>query len=64
MTVPMGAPTTERFKVATVISLLTGLVLEWATAVWERGEELDSYEGFMALFKCLFDHTRGGQRGV
>jgi hypothetical protein len=34
-----------------VISLLTGLALEWATAVRERGEEeLDSYEGFMDLF--------------
>jgi hypothetical protein len=31
------APTTERSKVATVISLLTGQALEWATAVWESG---------------------------
>jgi hypothetical protein len=35
----MGAPTTKRSKVSTVISLLTGWVLEWATAVWESGEE-------------------------
>ena len=33
----MGAPTTERCKVATVISLLTGWALQWAKAVWERG---------------------------
>lgn len=38
----MGAPTTKRSKVATVISLLTVLALEWATAAWERGEE-ESY---------------------
>ena len=52
----LGAPTIEKSKVATVISLLTGLELEWATAVWERGEEeLESYKGFVALFKCIFD---------
>ena len=43
----MRAPTTERSKVATVIYLLTGQALLWATAVWERGEEeLGSYEEF------------------
>jgi hypothetical protein len=42
----MGVPTTERPKVATVIS---GLTLEWAKAGREGGEE-ESYEGFMALF--------------
>ena len=44
----------EKLKVATVISVLTGLALEWAMAVWERGkEELVSYE----RFKAVFDHT-------
>jgi hypothetical protein len=57
----------ERSKVATVISLLTGRALKCATAVWERGEEeIDLYEGFMALFKCLFDYPLdcrdGGER--
>ena len=33
-----GALTTERSQVATVISLLTGRALVWATAIWERGE--------------------------
>ncbi|XP_038834959.1 transmembrane protein 178A isoform X2 [Salvelinus namaycush] len=29
--------------------------------VWERGEEeLDYYEGFMALFKCIVDHPAEG----
>lgn len=60
----MGALTTERSKVATVISLLTGQALEWATVVWERGEkELDSYEGFMALFRVIFDHPPEGREG-
>jgi hypothetical protein len=55
----MGAPTTERSKVSTVISLLTGRALEW-----ERGEEeLESYEGFMVLFKCIFDHPAKGREG-
>ena len=62
----MGIPTTERSKVATVISLLTGRV--WATAVWERGEEsLASYEGFMALFRGIVDHPledREGSEGL
>lgn len=31
-------------------------------AIWERGEEeLDSYEGFMTLFKCIFDHPPDGR---
>jgi hypothetical protein len=38
--------------------------LEWAPAVWERGEEeLESYEGFIALFKCIFDHPAGREGG-
>ena len=36
-----GAPTTKRSDIATVISLLTGRALEWATAVWE-GERRSS----------------------
>lgn len=47
-----------------IISLLTGRALEWATTFWERGEEeLESYEGFMALFKCIFDHPAEGREG-
>ncbi|XP_070298640.1 sulfotransferase 6B1 [Salvelinus sp. IW2-2015] len=54
--------TRQRSKVATVISLLTGRV--WATAVWERGEEaLASYEGFMALFRGIFDHPLEDREG-
>ena len=56
----MGAPTTKRAKVATVISLLTRLALEWANAIWERGEEELSYE----RFRVVFDHPseRGGEQ--
>jgi hypothetical protein len=59
----MGAPTTERSKVATVFSLLTRRVLEWATAVWERGEEEMIHLIHMALFRGIFDHPpEGGER--
>jgi hypothetical protein len=38
--------------------------MEWATVVWEIGEEeLDSYEGFMALFGGVFDHPLEGREG-
>jgi hypothetical protein len=58
----MGVPTTERSKVATVISLLTGRASEWA--IWARGEEeLASYEGLMALFRGIFDHPLEGIEG-
>ena len=58
----MGAPTTLRSKVATVISLLTGRALAWTTAAWERGEEdLGSYEGFIAMFRAFFDHPPEGR---
>jgi hypothetical protein len=60
----MGTLTTEMYKVATFISLLTRRALDWATAIWEGGKgELDSYEGFMALFKCIFNHPKEGRDG-
>nr|XP_013998746.1 unnamed protein product [Salmo salar] len=60
----MGAPTTERSKIATVISLLTSQALEWATAVWKRGEEeLVSFVRFMALFRAVFNHSPVGREG-
>jgi hypothetical protein len=38
--------------------------LEWAAAVWERGEEdLGSNEWFMALFWEVFDHPAVGREG-
>jgi hypothetical protein len=55
----MGAPTTERSKDAKVISLLTGQAFEWE----RREEELDSNEGFMALFRGVFDHPSEGRDG-
>jgi hypothetical protein len=37
--------------------------LEWATAIWERGEEEQgSYEGFVALFRGVFDPPREGRQ--
>jgi hypothetical protein len=58
------SPHHERSKVATVISLLIGRALEWATAFWERGEEeLGSYERFMALFRAVFKHPPEGIEG-
>ena len=60
-----GRPPPPRgFKVATVIFLLTGRALEWATAIWERGEnELGSYERFMALFSAGFYHPPEDREG-
>jgi hypothetical protein len=60
----MGAPTTERSKVATVISLLTGCALEWATTVWDRREELGSYERFMAHGSASSTILQREERGV
>jgi hypothetical protein len=60
----MGAPTTNRSKVAMVIYLLSGRALEWATDVWEKGgEDLALYERFMALFRVIFDHPPEGREG-
>jgi hypothetical protein len=60
----MGAPTTERSIVAMVISLLTGRALECAMAIWEKGEEeLGSYEGFITLFRVVFNHPPEGREG-
>ena len=50
-----------RAKVAAVITVLTGRVLEWATAVWERaGTELVSID----LFQSVFDHPATGKESV
>lgn len=44
-----------------VCSLLTGQVLEWATALWEgRGMSFTSYTDFQQLFREVFDHAIEG----
>ncbi|XP_034143061.1 uncharacterized protein LOC117592903 [Esox lucius] len=55
----------DRARVATVVSVLTGKALEWATALWEgEGPELDNYRDFVELFKAVFDHSAvGRERG-
>jgi hypothetical protein len=46
------------------ISLLNEQAMEWATAIWERGqEELGSYERFMSLFRTVFYHPPEGREG-
>uniref|UniRef100_A0A3B1JLN1 ribonuclease H n=1 Tax=Astyanax mexicanus TaxID=7994 RepID=A0A3B1JLN1_ASTMX len=51
-------------KIATVISLLKGKALEWATAVWEQaGTATQSYERFESLFRSVFDNPPDGKEG-
>ncbi|XP_035603469.1 uncharacterized protein LOC118365398 [Oncorhynchus keta] len=57
-----GAPTTERSKVAKVISLLTGHAFGSNTAIWERGEAGFLWEVHGAVQRRLRLST-GGQRG-
>lgn len=48
---------TERAKVAFLISLLSGAAREWGTAVWDRQEAVcNSYSAFTDEMKKIFDH--------
>lgn len=45
-----------------VLSLLTGRVLEWATALWHQNNDVLKNEAqFHALFKEVFDHPAAGR---
>uniref|UniRef100_A0A671QRW6 DUF4939 domain-containing protein n=1 Tax=Sinocyclocheilus anshuiensis TaxID=1608454 RepID=A0A671QRW6_9TELE len=52
--------TTERSKVALLISLLNGNALEWARAIWNAGSAIiNSYDAFKNHFKEVFGSTTG-----
>lgn len=59
----MGAPTSERSKVATVSTLLTERALKWATAIWDRGGAGFLWEVHGSVQKSLRSST-GGKRGL
>lgn len=49
-------------KMVTIISLLTGKALTWATAVWEKkGKTVSTYGRFIAAFRQVFDHAPKGK---
>uniref|UniRef100_A0A671P6C7 DUF4939 domain-containing protein n=1 Tax=Sinocyclocheilus anshuiensis TaxID=1608454 RepID=A0A671P6C7_9TELE len=50
----------ERTKVAFLISLLTGRALLWAKAIWNAiSAIINSYDAFTNHFKEVFGHTTG-----
>uniref|UniRef100_A0A671N314 DUF4939 domain-containing protein n=1 Tax=Sinocyclocheilus anshuiensis TaxID=1608454 RepID=A0A671N314_9TELE len=52
--------TTERSKVAFLISLLNGNALEWAQAIWNTdGTIINFYDAFKNHFKEVFGSTTG-----
>ncbi|XP_018927406.1 protein LDOC1-like [Cyprinus carpio] len=53
--------TTERSKVAFLISLLSGRALSWARAIWNGANSviIKSYEAFTNHFKELFGSATG-----
>lgn len=49
-------------EVTQLISLLSDKALSWETAVWEQGgEPQTSYQHFITLFRCVFDHAPKGK---
>uniref|UniRef100_A0A3B1KEA5 Gypsy retrotransposon integrase-like protein 1 n=1 Tax=Astyanax mexicanus TaxID=7994 RepID=A0A3B1KEA5_ASTMX len=54
-----SAETTDKARIAFVISRLSGKALEWATAVWDSIANI-SYSDFLATFRGVFDHSLYG----
>lgn len=53
---------TERAKIAYLVSLLSGAAREWGTSVWERQEGVcQSYQAFVGEMKKVFDHPIQGK---
>uniref|UniRef100_A0A3B4ZJD2 CCHC-type domain-containing protein n=1 Tax=Stegastes partitus TaxID=144197 RepID=A0A3B4ZJD2_9TELE len=53
---------TDRAKIAFLVSLLTGAAREWGTAVWDRQEAIcNSYTAFKDEMKKIFDHPIQGR---
>ncbi|KAI4900377.1 hypothetical protein NFI96_000695, partial [Prochilodus magdalenae] len=51
---------TDRSRIAFIISRLTGKALDWATAVWASYEN-DTYDHFLSGFQSVFDHPHDGK---
>lgn len=48
-------------QTAHFISLLMGKALTWAIPIWNKGgEQISSYDSFLQLFHCVFDHLLEG----
>ncbi len=58
---PMLYPT-DKSRVSSICSLLTGRALDWSTAVWDGGSmSFPPYNDFLRQFREVFEHTVGGK---
>lgn len=56
---------TDKSRIAFVLSLLTGKASQWATACWESESDIfQSYDAFTKEMKSIFDHPLKGKEAA